>query len=96
MAHLSEVIQKPILTEKSSLLTEEKNTYCFEVRKQSNKTDIKNAVEKYFDVKVKKVWTSVNPGKVKRSGRTFKKFPSWKKAYVQVEDGQKIELFKGI
>ena len=96
MAHLSEVIVKPILTEKSAQLTEDLNTYCFQVQKLSNKTDIKNAVEKYFDVKVKKIWTSVTPGKIKRSGRTFKKFPSWKKAYVQVEDGQKIELFKGI
>ena len=49
-----------------------------------------------FDVKVLNVKTSVTPGKLKRAGRKIKKTPSWKRAYVQIEQGQKIEFFKGI
>jgi large subunit ribosomal protein L23 len=96
MKHLSDVIVKPLLTEKSSRLTDERSTYCFEVKKLSNKNEIKLAIEKYFDVKVTKVRTLVNPGKVKRTAKGVKKTAGFKKAYVQVADGQKIELFKGI
>lgn len=96
MAHLSDVIKKPLLTEKSSKLTEDRNIYCFEVLRESTKIDIKNAVEKYFNVKVKKVRTINSPGKVKRRGRSVKKTAMIKKAYIQIESGQKIELFKGI
>jgi len=96
MAHLSEVILKPLLTEKTSLLTEKRNVYCFQVRKESTKIDVKKAIEKFFDVKVKKVTTSILPGKQKRVGKGVKKTSSTKKAYVFVEEGQKIELFKGI
>ncbi len=96
MAHLSEIILKPILTEKTSLLTEQRNVYCFQVLKDSSKPEIKKAVEKYFDVKVKKITTSILPGKSKRVGKGVKKSSQTKKAYVFIEDGQKIELFKGI
>ncbi|MCB9094947.1 MAG: 50S ribosomal protein L23 [Halobacteriovoraceae bacterium] len=96
MAHLSEVIIKPLLTEKSSNLTDKLNTYCFQVNRKSTKTDIKNAIERFFDVKVKRVTTSTTPGKLRRHGRSIKKTPNVKKAYIQVQDGQKIELFKGI
>lgn len=96
MSHVSDVIIKPLLTEKSSVLTDERSVYCFQVTKQSNKYDIRNAVEKYFNVKVTKVRTLVNPGKTKRTKSGIKKSAGFKKAYVQVADGQKIELFKGI
>jgi large subunit ribosomal protein L23 len=49
-----------------------------------------------FDVKVVDIKTIVVPGKVKRSGKALKKTSSWKKAYVKIADGQKLELFKGI
>jgi large subunit ribosomal protein L23 len=66
------------------------------VNVKANKNHIKNAVEKFFDVKVLSVRTSVLPGKTKRAGKGFKKTGKSKKAYVQLQDGQKIEFFKGI
>lgn len=94
--HLEEVLVKPLLTEKSSIVTENANRYVFKVQKKANKYQIREAVEKMFDVKVVDVKTSVTAGKVKKAGKSFKKTSSWKKAYVKITDGQKLELFKGI
>jgi len=94
--HLEQVLVKPLLTEKSSIETEATNRYVFKVQTKANKYQIKDAVEKMFDVKVINVKTAVLPGKVKRVGKSMKKTSSWKKAYVKIQDGQKIELFKGI
>lgn len=94
--HIEQVLIKPLLTEKSSIETESTNRYVFKVQRKSNKYQIREAVEKMFDVKVTNVKTAVLPGKVKRSGKGVKKTSSWKKAYVQIQEGQKLELFKGI
>lgn len=94
--HIEEVLIKPLLTEKSSMETEKTNRYCFKVQRKASKFQVKDAVEKMFDVKVVNVRTSVTPGKVKRAGKALKKSSSWKKAYVKIADGQKLELFKGI
>lgn len=96
MLGLENVLIKPLLTEKTSKETETFNRYAFVVNTKANKNQIKSAVEKYFDVKVVSVRTSVLPGKSKRAGRGYKKSASTKKAYVQLQDGQKIEFFKGI
>jgi large subunit ribosomal protein L23 len=96
MLGLENVLVKPLLTEKTSKETENYNRYAFVVNVKANKEQIRSAVEKYFDVKVLNVRTSVLPGKTKRSGRGFKKTQSSKKAYVQLQDGQKIEFFKGV
>ena len=96
MLGLENVLIKPLLTEKTSKETEAFNRYAFVVNPKANKNHIKNAVEKFFDVKVVSVRTSVLPGKTKRAGRGFKKTAKTKKAYVQLQDGQKIEFFKGI
>jgi large subunit ribosomal protein L23 len=97
MLGLENVIIKPLLTEKSSQATEVANRYSFQVNIKANKNQVKNAVEKYFDVKVLNVRTSVTPGKVKRAGnRGMRKSSSSKKAWVQIQDGQKIEFFKGV
>lgn len=96
MVSLENVLVKPLLTEKTSKETESFNRYAFVVNVKANKNQIKNAVEKFFDVKVVSVRTSTLPGKIKRAGRGFKKTASIKKAYVQLQDGQKIEFFKGI
>lgn len=96
MTGLENVLVKPLLTEKTSKETELFNRYAFVVNVKSNKNQIKSAVEKYFDVKVVSVHTSVLPGKTKRAGKGMKKTSSSKKAYVQLQDGQKIEFFKGI
>ena len=94
--HVEQVLIKPLLTEKSSVATEVANRYAFQVLLRANKNQIKSAVEKMFDVKVVNVRTSVTPGKVKRFGKNLKKSSSTKKAYVQIQEGQKLELFKGI
>lgn len=96
MTGLENVLIKPLLTEKTSKETELFNRYAFVVNIKSNKNQIKSAVEKYFDVKVVGVRTSVLPGKTKRAGKGMKKSSSSKKAYVQLQEGQKIEFFKGI
>ncbi len=96
MIGLENVLVKPLLTEKTSKETETYNRYAFVVNIKANKNHIKNAVEKFFDVKVLSVRTSVLPGKTKRAGKGFKKTAKSKKAYVQLQDGQKIEFFKGI
>jgi large subunit ribosomal protein L23 len=96
MMGLENVLIKPLLTEKTSQETESFNRYTFMVNIKSNKNQIRSAVEKYFDVKVVNVRTSVLPGKTKRAGKGTKKSSSTKKAYVQLQDGQKIEFFKGI
>ncbi len=96
MSKVETVLVKPLLTEKSQHATEKQNRYVFHVALAANKFQIKNAVEKMFDVKVVKVNTTTSAGKIKRAGKSFKKTPSKKKAYVQIEQGQKIELFKGI
>jgi large subunit ribosomal protein L23 len=98
MSGLEKVLVKPLLTEKATKETEATNRYSFLVNVKANKNQIKQAVEKFFDVKVLNVRTSVIPGKPKRSGSKggMKKTSSSKKAWVQIQDGQKIEFFKGI
>jgi len=96
MIGLENVLIKPLLTEKTSKDTELFNRYAFVVNTRANKNQIKSAVEKFFDVKVTKVHTSVLPGKTKRAGRGMTKSSSTKKAYVQLQEGQKIEFFKGV
>lgn len=94
--HIEQILIKPLLTEKSSIATEESNRYVFKVQRKANKYQIKDAVEKLFDVKVVDVRTSVLPGKVKRFGKFTSKSNQEKKAYVKIQDGQKLDLFKGI
>lgn len=91
-----EILKKPLLTEKTTEATELNNIYGFAVDRKANKNQIKAAVEELFDVKVLKIRTAVMPGKIKRFGKLTKKGSSWKKAYVQVQEGQKIELYKNI
>ncbi len=93
---LENTIIKPLITEKVSMHTEQNNTYGFEVALKANKRQIKDAVETFYNVKVLNVNTSILPGKLRRSGRLVKKTGQTKKALVQIEAGQKIELFKGV
>ncbi len=96
MANLSTVIIRPLITEKTSLATEQFNRYGFLVRVNSNKNQIKQAIETFYGVKVVAVKTAVVPGKVKRTMKSVKKTPSYKKALVELAKGQKIEFFKGV
>ena len=96
MAHLEEIIIKPLITEKVSVATEQENRYGFVVATKANKHQIKSAVERPYDVKVLNVKTSITPGKLKRMGKSIKKTSKVKKALVQLAEGQKIEFFRGI
>ena len=89
-----DVIIKPIVTEASMDAMEEKK-YTFKVDKKANKTEIKNAVEQIFSVKVAKVNTM--NGKMKRMGANLGRRASWKKAIVTLtEDSNTIEFFEGM
>ena len=87
---------RPVLTEKSYATIADKK-YVFVVYKTSNKTEIKNAVEKIFGVKVASVNTLRTDGKIKRQGRTQGRTPEVKKAYVTLKkDSKPIEFFEGM
>ena len=96
MALLEDVLKKPLITEKTSIISEEANKYGFVVDLKANKNQIKTAIETLYDVKVLSVRTSILPGKMKRAGKFVKKTTKTKKAYVQLAEGQKIEFFKGV
>lgn len=90
-----DLIYKPIVTEKSmDLLADGK--YTFIVDKRANKTEIKNAIEKIFNVKVESVHTMIVKGKPKRLGRYQGRTSDRKKAVVELKKGQKIKLFDGV
>lgn len=90
-----DIIIKPVVTEKSMNLLAD-NKYTFIVDNKANKTEIKNAIQNIFDVKVEKVYTVNIKGKPKRMGRFEGKKPNRKKAIVILKAGQKIRLFEGI
>lgn len=94
MKTLYDVIKRPIVTEKTTLIKEKNNTIVLEVAKDATKKDIKDAVEKLFKVKVVDVKTSILPGKWKRMGRSFGKTSSWKKAYVTLKEGEKMDFIE--
>ncbi len=97
MKKIQEVIVRPLITERSTMLRE-KNKYSFEVNPDATKQEIKNAVELIFKkekVEVLKVNTTNLPAKIRRVGRSFSKAYRWKKAIVTLKPGQKIELFEG-
>ena len=92
MKPLHQIIRKPLVTEKSNLMKETDNVVAFEVAMSSNKVEIKQAIERAFDVKVQEVRTLIVAGKVKRAGRSFGKRSNVKKAYVTLADGT-IDFF---
>ena len=90
---LTDVIRRPVITEKTTLIREEGRTLVFQVSKDANKIDIKRAVEALLGSKVESVRTSVAHGKVKRQGRYAGRRPDWKKAYVKLREGEKLPEF---
>lgn len=90
------IIKRPLITEKMTNLRESHNRYGFEVARDANKYQIKQAVETIFKVKVKEVTTMNVMGKTKRLGRNQGKRPDWKKAIVTLAKDQKIEMIEGI
>ncbi len=89
-------IERPVVTEKTNLLREELNQYVFQVRRDANKVEIRQAVEKLFGVRVIDVRTANVRGKVKRMRRGYGKEPNWKKAIVTLDDEDSIPLFEGV
>ena len=90
---ITDVIKRPLITEKTTLLREDARTLVFEVAAGATKVDIKRAVEKLFGSKVESVRTAVSHGKMKRQGRFVGQRSDWKKAYVKLRDGEKIPEF---
>ena len=93
MKPLYEIIRKPLISEKATLLKESSQIVTFEVSRSANKIEIKQAVEKAFDVKVKAVNTMQFRGKMKRVGLSSGQRNNWKKAYVTLEEGQNIDFY---
>ncbi len=90
--HYGDIIIAPLITEKTSTVTSDGKTYVFKCNKCANKFQIKDAVEKAFNVKVAKITTLNTKAKNKRVGRYTGKTKTYKKAYVTLVDGDKIEL----
>ncbi len=91
-----DIIQKPLITEKSTALQEDGNWLAFRVHPNANKIQIKAAVEKIFGVTVLQVNTLNVQGKSKRFGRNIGVSKGWKKAMLRLKDGDKIEMFEGV
>lgn len=92
--HIYDVIHRPVITEKTSVMSDEMNQYVFEVDSKANKIQIREAVEVIFDVEVMKVRTMVMPAKRGRRGRNwYRRTKQWKKAIVTLAEGESIELF---
>jgi len=89
------VLVKPLMTEKSMQRKEELNAITFQVSVDANKVEIRQAVEKVFNVKVATVRTASHDGKWKRMGKFEGRRPAWKKAVVTLVPGHKIELVEG-
>ncbi|PLX73120.1 MAG: 50S ribosomal protein L23 [Desulfuromonas sp.] len=93
MKPLHQIIKKPLITEKTNQLKEDNQVVAFEVAMNANKVEIKQAVEKAFDVKVTNVNTNIVAGKVKRVGLNFGKRSNRKKAFVTLAEGSNIDFF---
>ena len=94
--NVHDVIQRPLVTEKSNIEREEDNIVTFAVDPRANKHEIRRAVEDLFDVKVIEVRTMRMPRKSRRVGKFLGRKPEWKKAIVRLAEGQTIEFFEGV
>ena len=95
MITLQDVVKRPLITEKAERAREAAHAYAFEVHRDATKIQVKQAVEKLFNVHVLAVRTAVARGKNKRVGRSTGRRPNWKKAFVTLKDGETIALFEG-
>jgi len=94
--NLHDVIQQPLITEKSNIAREEQNIATFRVDPAATKHEIRRAVEQLFEVKVENVRMMKQPGKKRRVGKFVGRRPAWKKAIVELAEGQTIEFFEGV
>jgi len=90
---LTEVIRRPLVTEKTTVQREDGRTIVFEVAADANKVEVRQAIEHLLGTKVASIRTAIAHGKVKRQGRYSGRRPDWKKAYVRLRDGEKLPDF---
>ena len=90
-----DIIQAPLISEKGTALAESANQFLFKVRPDANKIEVKHAVETLFKVKVVDVRMARYLGKIRRVGRSMGRRSDWKKAYVTLKKGDKIDYFGG-
>jgi large subunit ribosomal protein L23 len=90
-----DIIKRPLDTEKLDRMRDRENKFSFEIDLHANKTEIKQAIEGLFKVKVLDIKTSIVRGKHRRVGRSEGKRPNWKKAIVTLKEGDAISLFEG-
>lgn len=92
----TDVIRRPLVTEKTTVARESSTVIVFEVAQGATKVDVKRAVEKLFGAKVESVRTAISHGKFKRQGRFIGQRSDWKKAWVRLKAGEKVpEIFEG-
>lgn len=94
--NVHEIIYRPVVTEKSTMARELSNVVTLAVDPRANKHQIKDAVERLFEVSVKDVRTSRMPRKKRRVGKYLGRRSEWKKAIVTLAEGQSIEFFEGV
>ena len=92
---LYDIVKAPRITEKGTRLKEKNNVLTFEVRTDANKLQVRKAIEGIFKVKVMDVTTVKIAGKKKRMGQRLGRRSDWKKAYVTLKPGEKIDIFEG-
>jgi large subunit ribosomal protein L23 len=91
-----QIVKKPLVTEKGTVMLSEGNWVAFKVHLDANKIEIREAVQKIFSVSVLQVNTQIVRGKRKRFGKAMGQSKAWKKAIVQLKEGDKIEMFEGV
>ena len=96
MPTLHSIIRRPIVTEKGVAKKDAERTLCFEVAASANKTQIRQAIQTLFKVKVAAVRTSTTAGKLRRRGRFAGYRSDWKKAYVKLKAGEKVPEYAEI
>ncbi len=93
---LEQLIVAPLITEKGTLAGEKANQVVFRVRPEAGKDQLRQVIEELFKVTVLKIRTANFLGKERRRGRAVGRRPRWKKAYVTLKEGDKIEFFEGV
>jgi large subunit ribosomal protein L23 len=90
---VTDVIRRPVITEKTTVIREDGRTLVFQVARDANKIDIRRAVEQLLGTKVESVRTALAHGKMKRQGKYMGRRADWKKAYVKLREGEKLPEF---
>lgn len=90
------IIIRPVVTERSTEMSDEHNAFTFIVARNANKIEIRRAVEELFDVQVAGVRTANYPGKVRRVGQSLGRTAGYKKAIVKLHEGERIDVYEGV